>query len=372
MKQNIAIKVRLYPNKTQIELLNKNFGCARYMYNELLSLYNNTGKVSSYKDIYNDGNIWLKEADTSLYANVVIHLKRAINNHYSNSKKFGVPTYKSKHNKRQSYTTSVTNNNSRVIDNKHVRLPKVGTIKAKVHRNIPDDYKLKSVTISKEVDGKYYASLLYEYYELSSEKQTDNEFTLMVGIDYNMAHLGVLSNGEYIDYPQFMRINLDKLAYLERKLSRCTPKSNNWYKRKNDIARLHIKIRNQRKDFLNKKALELATRYDVIATEDLDLQEMSKHNHYGKSIYDNSYNMFTNKLKYKLTKNGKQLIKVDRYYPSSKRCSNCGNIVDSLSLSTRVYKCVCGAKMDRDENAAMNIAIEAFRIITKKNIEQTI
>ena len=372
MKQNIALKIRIYPNKTQTKLLNKNFGCARYMYNELLSLYNEFGKVCSYKDIYNDNNTWLKDADTSLYANVVIHLKSAINNHYSNSKKFALPTYKSKKNKKQSYTTSVTNNNSRVIDKKHIRLPKVGIIKAKVHRNIPNDYKLKSVTISREVDGKYYASLLYEYYELSSEKQTDNCFAHMAGIDYSMAHLGVLSNGEYIDYPQFMKNNLDKLAYLERQLSKCTYKSNNWYKRKNDIARLHIKIRNQRKDFLNKKALELATRYDVIVIEDLDLQEMSKHNHYGKSIYDNSYNMFTSKLNYKLTKNGKQLIKVDRYYPSSKRCSNCGNVLDKLELSTRVYSCDCGNKMDRDQNAAMNIAIEGFRLITKKNIEQTI
>ena len=121
-----------------------------------------------------------------------------------------------------------------------------------------------------------------------------------------------------------------------------------------ECAKLHIKIKNQRKDVPNKKDLELATRYDVIIIEDLDLQEMSKHNHYGKSIYDNSYNMFTNKLKYKLDERKKELVKVDRYYPSSKRCSNCGNM------------------MDRDTDAAINIAIESFRLITKKNIELTI
>ena len=359
----MALKIRIYPNKTQIRLLNKNFGCARYMYNELLSLYHKTNKVCSYKDVYNEDNTWLSDADTSIYANVQMNLKKAIKNYYSNKLHYNEPTYKTKHNKRQSYTTSVTNNNSRVIDNKYIRLPKIGIVKAKIHRSMPNDYKLKSVTISKEVDGKYYASLLYEYYSLSSEKQTDKFFTYIIGIDYNMAHLGVLSSGKYIDYPQFMKNNLDKLVKLERKLSRCTPKSNNWYKRKNDLARLHIKIRNQRKDFLNKKALELATRYDIIVIEDLDLQEMSKHNHYGKSIYDNSYNMFTSKLKYKLDVKGKELVKVNKYFPSSKKCSNCGKVVKKLELSTRVYTCDCGNKIDRDYNAAINIAIEGFRML---------
>lgn len=368
MKQNIALKIRIYPNITQIKLLNKNFGCARYVYNELLSLYNKTNKVSSYKDIYNDDNTWLKDADTSLYANVVIHLKRAINNHYSNSKKFGLPTYKSKRSKKQSYTTSVTNNNSRVIDNKHIRIPKVGILKAKVHRNMPNDYKLKSVTISKEADDKYYASLLYEYYEKSCEKQTDKNFTFMLGIDYSMAHLGVLSNGEYIDYPQFMKKNMHRLADLERALSRCTPKSNNWYKRQNDIARLYAKIKNQRKDFLNKKSLELATRYDVIVIEDLDLQEMSKDNHYGACIYDNSYNMFTNKLNYKLTKIGKQLIKIGKYFPSSKKCSVCGNINKELKISDRTYTCNCGNHIDRDYNVAINIVSQGYKMLNEVKI----
>ena len=369
MKQNIALRIRIYPNKTQIKLLNKNFGCARFMYNSLLSLYNKTGSVSSYKDVYNEDNTtWLSEADTSLYANVVINLKRAINNHYNNPKKFELPKFKSKHNKRQSYTTSVTNNNSRVIDNKHIRIPKVGKLRAIVHRNIPNDYKLKSVTISKEADGKYYASLLYEYYEKSCEKQTDKDFTYMLGIDYSMTQLGVLSNGEYIDYPQYMKKSIPRLASLERALSRCTRESNNWYKRKNDIARLHTKIKNQRKDFLNKKSLELATRYDVIVIEDLALQDMSKDNHYGKSIYDNSYNMFTNKLNYKLTKNGKQLIKVDKYFPSSKKCSICGNINKELKLFDRTYTCSCGNYIDRDYNAAINIVTQGYKMLNEVKI----
>ena len=178
----MALKIRIYPNKNQMILLNKNFGCVRYMYNRLLSLYKEKGKVVSYKEVYNDENAWLLDADTSSYSNTQINLKKAIKSHFSNPKHFGDPQYKSKHNKNQSYTTSVTNNNSRVIDNKHIRIPKIGILKAIVHKSIPEDYKLKSVTISRECDGKYYASLLYEY-ELLEENQTNNEFYTITGID---------------------------------------------------------------------------------------------------------------------------------------------------------------------------------------------
>ena len=360
MNGNISLKIRLYPNKTQKKLLSKNFGCARYMYNELLSRYNDTKKIVQYKEVYNnDNSTWLKEADTSIYANVVIHLKSAIKNYQKNKEHFSSPTYKTKHNMKQSYTTSVTNNNSRIIDDKHIRIPKVGVIKAMVHRLFDSTYKLKSVTISCERDGKYYASLLYEY-ESISENQTDKTITQMVGIDYSMKNLGVLSNGETIDYPKYLINEMNKISELERKLAKCEKNSNNWYKRKNDLARLFIKIRNKRGDFINKKILELARQYDIISIETLDLQEMSKNNHYGKSIYDNSYYTFTNKLEKKLKSFGKKLVKVDKYFPSSKRCSSCGNVLKELELSTRTYTCECGNIMDRDVNAARNIACKGF------------
>ncbi len=366
MKKNMALKIRIYPNKNQMILLNKNFGCVRYMYNRLLSLYKEKGKVVSYKEVYNDENDWLLDADTSSYSNVQINLKKAIKSHFSNPKHFGEPQYKSKHNKNQSYTTSVTNNNSRVIDNKHIRIPKVGIIKAIVHKSIPEDYKLKSVTISRECDNKYYASLLYEY-ELLEENQTNNEFSTITGIDYSQEHLGVLSNGDFLDYPKFMKKDLDNLKEKQRLLSRCTKGSNNFYKRKNDVARCHIKIRNRRNDFLNKLALSLSKKYDVIVIEDLDLKEISKHHHFGKNIYDNSYGMFINKLTYKLEQLGKRIIKVDKYFPSSKKCYCCSNI-HNLTLETRVYDCECGNHIDRDINSALNLAIEGIRILEEQTI----
>ncbi len=368
MKKNIALKVRIYPNKQQKIMIDKTFGCNRYMYNHLLAMYNETGKVENYTKIYNEDNKWLLESDTSSYANTRLNLKKAIDNHYKNPSHFGLPIYKSKHSKKQSFTTSVTNNNSRVIDNKHIRLPKVGILNAKVHRMFSSDYKLKSVTISRESDYKYYASLLYEYEIESVEDQTDKPFTFMVGIDYSQDYFGVLSNGRFISYPKYLINNMEKLILLQEKLSRCTPYSNNWYKRKKDLARLHIKIRNQRKDFINKLVKEMSDSFDIVAVENLNLQEMSKNNHLGKKIYDNSFGMFITKLSYKLEQGGKRLIKVDKYYPSSKRCSNCGNIKKGLKLSDRTYTCNCGNIMDRDYNASLNIAMEGLRLLREETI----
>ena len=321
----------------------------------------------SYKEVYNDENSRLLESDTSSYSNIQMNLKKAIKNYYDNPKHFGELKYKSKHNKKQSYTTSVTNNNSRVIDNKHIRIPKIGIIKAIVHKSIPDKYKLKSVTISRECDNKYYASLLYEY-DLLEENQTNNDFSVITGIDYSQEHLGVLSNGEFLDYPKFMKHELNNLKEKQRILSRCVKGSNNWYKRKNDVARCHIKIRNKRTDFLNKLALSLSKKYDVIVIEDLDLKEISKHNHFGMNLYDNSYGMFINKLTYKLEQLGKRIIKVDKYFPSSKKCYCCSNVLENLTLGTRVYDCECGNHIDRDINAALNLAIEGIRILEEQTI----
>ena len=368
MKMNIALKIRIYPNKQQRIMIDKNIGCVRYIYNNLLAIYKDTGKVVSYKDVYNDDNTWLSESDTSSYSNAQINLKSAINNHYKNPSHFGIPTYKSKHNHKQSYTTSVTNNNSRVIDNKHIRIPKVGILRAKVHQLFSNNYKLKSVTISKESDCKYYASLLYEYEKKPVENQTDKPFTYTLGIDYSQDYFGVLSNGKVIPYPKYLIMNIEKLKLLQQRLSRCTLYSNNWYKRKNEVSRLHIKIRNQRKDFINKLAKEMSNKFDIIVIEDLNFQQMSKSNHLGKKIYDNSFGMFIRKLSYKLEQNGKRLIKVSKYYPSSKRCSNCGHIKQDLKLSDRVYTCNCGNIMDRDYNASLNIAIEGIRILAEVTI----
>ena len=363
MKEYIALKIRIKPTKEQQVIINKTFGCVRSVYNKLLEVEKTTGKVESYTICFDIEKPWLKEVDTSSYANAVVNLKSAITNHKKNPSHYGEPQYKSKHAKVQSYTTSVTNNNSRIIDKKHIRIPKVGVIKAKIHRDIKEEYKLKKVTIEKDVDGKYYAVLLFLLPLISVENQTDKEITKVLSIDFSLEHLGVLSNGEVLDYPKFYRSKLNKLKELSRRLSLCTPKSNNWYKRKNDIARVYVEIKNARNDYLNKLAKRLADNNDIVAIETLDLQEMSKHNHFGKSIYDDSYGTFIRKLDYKLRKQGKKLIKVDKYYPSSKKCSICGKVKEKLELSERTYTCECGSVMDRDYNAAINIGIEGMRIL---------
>ena len=213
---------------------------------------------------------------------------------------------------------------------------------------------------------------MYEYEVLSVENQSDKPFSKAIGIDYSMTHFGVLSNGEFLEYPKYLSKNMEKIKKLNKAISRCVVDSNNYKKRKRELANLYIKVRNQRNDCLYKTARNLSLEYDTIFLEDLDLQEMSKHNHYGKSIYDNSYGKFTTLLNYYMEKNSKELIKVDKFFPSSKKCSCCGQIKKDLLLSDRIYNCVCGNILDRDINAQVNIAVEGIRMKFEdsiKNIE---
>ncbi|MBE6042028.1 MAG: transposase, partial [Clostridiales bacterium] len=154
----------------------------------------------------------------------------------------------------------------------------------------------------------------------------------------------------------------EKLAREQRKLSHCEKGSRNYAKQKLKVAVIHEKVRNQRKDFLHKMSRRLAEGYDVIGVEDIDMRAMSRSLHFGKSVSDNGFGMMRTMLAYKLEERGKELVKVDRFYPSSKRCSRCGRIKETLALSDRIYHCECGCELDRDVNAAINIRLEAMRL----------
>ena len=173
----------------------------------------------------------------------------------------------------------------------------------------------------------------------------------------------VASDGTKADYPKYYHISLDKLAKEQRKLSKMQKGSNNRSKQRVKVARLHEKVTNQRKDFLHKRSRQITNAYDCVCIEDLDMQGMSQSLHFGKSVADNSFGTFVSMLDYKLKEQGKRLIKIDRWYPSSKICSHCGNVKEELALSERVYVCdVCGAITDRDYNASINIKKEGMRI----------
>ena len=361
---NRAMRFRIEPNKTQQEQLERTFGCCRFLYNRMLSdrmLSEMTGehmetRPSAYKKEY----LWLREVDSLALCNVQLDLERAFRD-YRKVPGRGCPRYKSKHRSRQCYTTNVVNGNIR-IEGRHIRLPKIGMVRIRLHRDIPEGWTLKNVTVVKEPSGKYYASLLYEVPE--SENQADREDVekRYLGIDYAMDGLAVISDGTRAAYPKYYRQAEEKLAREQRKLSHCVKGSHNYERQKRRVAVIHEKVRNQRKDFLHKLSRQLADEYDVIGVEDIDMKAMSRSLHFGKSVMDNGYGMLRSMLSYKLEEQGKELIKVDRFFPSSKRCSCCGRIKADLTLSDRIYRCECGACMDRDVNAAINIRMEAKRL----------
>ena len=368
-KKYKAFKFRLYPTNDQLVLLKKTFGCVRFTYNQMLN-----DRIETYEKFKEDkGELlkqkhptpakykkdypFLKEVDSLSLANAQMNLDKAYKAFFKKKTKF--PKFKTKKHK-QSYTTNVVNGNIEILDG-HIKLPKLKRVKLKQHREIPETFQLKSVTISMTGSGKVYASILTEFEEIVKQIKPKN----VVGLDFSMSDLFVTSDGERANYPRFYRQSLEKLAKEQRILSRRKKGSNRWYNQKRKVARLQEKTANQRRDFLHKKSYALANKYDAVAIEDLDIKGMSKALKFGKSVSDNGWGIFTTFLQYKFEDRGKCLVKVDKWFPSSKMCSKCENVKDKLPLFERRYTCSCGHEDDRDENAAKNIKKEGIRLLSK-------
>jgi putative transposase len=353
---NKAYKFRIYPNKDQEILFTKTFGCVRFIYNRMLS-----DKIEYYKETkqklnntpaqYKKEFEWLKEVDSLALANAQMNLQTAYGNFFR-SPKTGFPKFKSKKRNKASYTTNNQKGTISIIDGK-LKLPKVGLVKMKQHRVIPSNQVIKSATISKTPSGKYYISILVEYEQYIPNIQLDKNKAL--GLDYASHSFYVDSQNREADYPKFYRNALTKLAKVQRKLSLMKYNSNNYYKQKLRVAKLHEHISNQRKDFIHKLSTKLANEYDYICVEDINMQGLAQSLKLGKSTNDNGFGMFRTILGYKLADRGKQLIKIDKWFPSSKMCRHCGAINKDLTLADRVWTCECGTIINRDENAAINI-----------------
>lgn len=324
------------------------------MWNELL----NDTKEGTYrtpKEIKQEYD-YMYECDSQSYTSTWKHLQHALKNKKSGTHEF--PRLKSKHDDIQSYTTHNINstykdstyNNIR-IEGKYIKLPKLGRIRLVQHRELPENSVIKAATIKREA-GYYYVVLRVEYYQDTPKL---NDFIKVIGLDYSLSHLYMDNNGDIPGYPKYYSKYLHKLQKEQRILSKRIKGSNRYNRQKLKVQKLQKKISNQRKDFLHKASRELVNMYDIICIEDLDLKEMSKTKHFRKSIYDTSFYTFTKFLEYKTKDEGKSFIKINKYYPSTKTCSLCGNIQD-IPLSQRTYTCDCGNKMDRDHNAAINIA----------------
>jgi len=342
----------------------KTFGCVRFVYNRMLAdkikYYEETKqKLNNTPAQYKKEFEWLKEVDSLALSNAQMNLQSAYNNFFKNPKT-RFPKFKSKKSNRRSYTTNCVNRNIKLVDG-YLTLPKVGKVKVKQHRNVPDDYKLKSVTVSQTPSRKYYASILFEY-ENQIQEQKPKTF---LGLDYSMHELYKDSNGNEPSYPRYYRQAEKKLAKEQRKLSKMQKGSNNRNKQRLKVAKLHEKVANQRKDFLHKQSRQIANAYDCVCIESLDMKALSQSLHFGKSVFDNGWGMFTTFLKYKLEDMGKQLVKVDKWFASSQTCHVCGyKNTATKNLSIRAWDCPnCGTRHDRDENAAINIRDEGMRLV---------
>ena len=360
-----AFKFRLYPNAQQEQLIAKTFGCCRFIYNKMLSdrIAYYEGYQQSLKNTpaqYKGEFQFLKEVDSTALVNEQQFLNAAYNNFFRNPGKTGYPKYKSKKADRQSYTANCINSSIKVLDSKHIQLPKLGSVKIDGHREIPKDHIIKTATISKHSSGKYYISITTEYELIIPKVQLDPNKS--IGLDYSSPDFYVDNqNISPYNHQHFYREAETKLAKEQRKLSHMCPKSKNYLKQKAKIAKLHEHIANQRKDFIEKLSFNFANTYDIVCLEDINLKGMAQSLNLGKSTMDNGFGMFRARLTQKMEAQGKIVYKVDKWFPSSKLCSHCGTLNSQLTLKDREWKCACGKYLKRDENAANNLRLEGLR-----------
>ena len=364
--KNKAFEFRIYPNKEQRILLAKTFGCSRLVYNHFLALrkerYEEYGETVSYNQCAKEltqlkiERSFLKEVDSVALQQSLRHLGIAFDRFLK--KDSGYPKFKCKHKGKKTYSSICINNNIR-LENGKIKLPKLGLVKIKQHRPVPEEWTLKSVTVKQVPSGKYFVSILFEYESQVREKEPEK----VLGLDYSMPKLFVSSEDDGPKYPRYYRKAEKKLAKEQRALSRMEKGSKNYIKQRIKIAKLHEKIANMRKDFLHKESHRIAESYDAVCVEDLDMKGLSKALNFGKSVHDNGWGMFRSMLKYKLEDRGKKLIVIDKRYPSSQICSECGSIHPEVKdLSVKEWFCDwCLTYHDRDRNAAINIKKEGVR-----------
>jgi putative transposase len=369
---NKAIKFRIYPTTEQEVMFAKTFGCCRKVWNLMLSDkidgYKATGKFTTVTPAkYKNDYPYLREVDSLALANVQINLQKAYKSFFDKKrkKKNGFPKFKSRK-ARNSYTTNNQKGTVAIIDNKYIKLPKIGKVKAVIHRFPEEDWIIKSATVSKERDGSFYISILFEFDRIITKvTKSDN----VIGLDYKSDGLYMDSDGNIGSNHKYYRESHKKLAKEQCKLSRKVgskknqTKSNNYLKQLKKVNKIHRHISNQRLDNLHKKSTEIANQYDIVCVESLNMRSISNKGFgNGKATLDNGYGMFLSMLEYKLNDRGKYFIKIDKWYPSSQLCSCCGSR-KKLTLQERIYKCNCGLTMDRDLNAAINIKNEGLRLL---------
>ena len=353
-----AYRFRCYPTPEQEVILARTFGCARFAYNHMLRLRTDAWFQRQERIGYHEASaaltalkkdpefVWLNEVSSVPVQQALRHLQTAFGNFFAKRAKY--PTFKRKDGPQSAeYTTSAFK-----WDGKALKLAKMtAPLAIRFSRTIPRAAKVTTVTVSKDAAGRYFVSMLCD-----DAVEPKAEAAGKVGIDLGLTHFAILSTGEKIAAPNTFRKHEAKLAKLQRRLAKKQKGSARRAKAKRKVARLHAKVADARKDFLHKLSTRLINENQVIAIESLAVSNMQKNRCLAKSISDASWSEFVRQLEYKAQWYGRTLIGIDRWYPSSKRCSDCGHTVSKLPLNVREWVCPeCGTIHDRDINAARNV-----------------
>jgi putative transposase len=360
-----ATKVRIYPTDEQVIQLSKDFGATRWLWNQSLCLmsqtYKDTGKgVSAYDMKKRIPELkkefeWLKETYSQCLQQSILNLSQAFQNFFEGRANY--PTFKSKFD-RQSVQYPA---NVKVESETSIKFPgNLGIVKAKIHRELPDG-KLKTVTVSKTSDGRYYASLLVEDGMAKPEITSEGK---AVGLDLGLIDFVVTSDGSKFRNPKHLKKHAKNLNRKQQKLSRKVKGSNTRAKARKMVAKVHSKITRVREDFLHKLSRKLVNENQVVVVENLAVKNMVKNHTLAKAISDAGWGKFCTMLKYKAEFDGKTYLEVDRFFASSHLCSSTLLQFPKMALSVRAFDCShCGHRHDRDVNAAINIRNEGLRLL---------
>ena len=372
-----TFRFRMYPNQDQIILINKTFGCSRFIYNYFLDKCKKNGYTSCIDMIKELPSLsleyeWLKEVDSCSLRCSLFNLEDAFKNFFS--KRSNYPIFKNKFS-RQSYRTNCITGEYKgkkysnvLVDliNKKIKLPKLGLVDIRGYRNLEViNGKIMNVCVVKETTGKYYCNVLYDMIETTQEKVNPK---WMVGIDLGVKDLVVTSNGEKFSNPKEIKRFEKRIKRLQRKLARQIKGSSNYNKTKIKLSKLYSKLKNSRKHNIINIVNKLLEENDIIVSENLDVKRMTHKSNLAKNILDASFSKICNMLEYKSKIKGKYYYKIDPYFPSSKICCHCGEKTEKTkNLGVREWECSkCHSINDRDINASINIMFEGLKVHFEK------